>query len=54
LIGWLLGFVVTSWLRRLTIRLIGGQTGDIIGTAQQLSEIAFYLGLALALGWSGR
>jgi predicted Fe-S protein YdhL (DUF1289 family) len=34
-------------------RLIGGQTGDILGAAQQLAEIAIYLGLALALGWDG-
>jgi adenosylcobinamide-GDP ribazoletransferase len=38
---------------RTAKRLIGGQTGDIAGACQQLSEIAIYLGIALALGWSG-
>lgn len=41
-------------LRRLARRLIGGQTGDIVGAVQQLGEIAIYLGLALAVGWGGR
>jgi len=41
-------------LSRMARRLIGGQTGDILGAAQQLAEIAIYLGLALALGWVGR
>lgn len=41
-------------MRRLARRLIGGQTGDIVGAVQQLGEIAIYLGLALALGWGGR
>lgn len=31
-------------------RLIGGQTGDIIGAAQQLCEICVYLGFSIALG----
>ena len=39
-----------SGLARVSRRLIGGQTGDIIGAAQQLGEIAIYLGFALALG----
>ncbi|MBX9907363.1 MAG: adenosylcobinamide-GDP ribazoletransferase [Beijerinckiaceae bacterium] len=36
-------------LGRLAERLIGGQTGDIVGAAQQIAEIAVYLGFALAL-----
>ncbi|MCO5092591.1 adenosylcobinamide-GDP ribazoletransferase [Bosea sp. (in: a-proteobacteria)] len=53
--GLMLGFALAhgaaAILSRLARRLIGGQTGDILGAAQQLSEIAIYLGLALALGW---
>jgi len=56
--GLLLGFALAhgaaAVLSRLARRLIGGQTGDILGAAQQLTEIAIYLGLALALGWTGR
>lgn len=33
----------------LARRLIGGQTGDIAGAAQQLAEIGFYLGVVIAL-----
>ena len=33
------------WLARLFVRRIGGYTGDCLGTVQQLSEVAFYLGL---------
>ena len=40
-------------VRRLCLRLIGGQTGDIAGATQQLDEIAIYLGFALALGFVG-
>jgi adenosylcobinamide-GDP ribazoletransferase len=32
------------------LKTIEGQTGDIAGAAQQLSEIAFYTGLLMALG----
>ncbi|WP_441512557.1 adenosylcobinamide-GDP ribazoletransferase [Bosea sp. TAF32] len=51
--GLLLGFALAhgaaAVLSRLAQRLIGGQTGDILGAAQQLAEIAIYLGLALML-----
>lgn len=30
---------------------LGGFTGDVLGASQQLAEIGFYLGLALAAGW---
>lgn len=40
------------WLARLFIRRVGGYTGDCLGAVQQLSEVAFYLGL-LALPRSG-
>lgn len=54
LLGLLLAISVAAWLTRLARRLIGGQTGDIVGAMQQLTEIAVYLGLALAIGWSAR
>ncbi|SFC27075.1 adenosylcobinamide-GDP ribazoletransferase [Bosea sp. CRIB-10] len=58
LTGIVLGLAVsaltTLWLSRTAIRLIGGQTGDILGAAQQLGEIAIYLGLAIVIGWGGR
>lgn len=54
LLGLALAHLSALGLARLARRLIGGQTGDILGAAQQLAEIAIYLGLALALGWSGR
>ena len=58
LAGIVLGLAVsaltTLWLSRTAIRLIGGQTGDILGAAQQLGEIAIYLGLAIVIGWGGR
>ncbi len=34
------GLAVTALLRRMTIRLIGGQTGDVCGAVQVLSELA--------------
>lgn len=53
LIGFALAHGAAAVLARLARRLIGGQTGDILGAAQQLAEIAIYLGLALSLGWVG-
>jgi adenosylcobinamide-GDP ribazoletransferase len=53
-LGLALSVLAASWLSRTAIRLIGGQTGDIIGAAQQLGEIAIYLGLAIVIGWGGR
>lgn len=52
-IGIGLSALASGWLMRTAKRLIGGQTGDIAGACQQLSEIAIYLGIALVLGWSG-
>lgn len=54
LIGFALAHGAAAVLSRTARRLIGGQTGDILGAAQQLAEIAIYLGLALALGWAGQ
>lgn len=50
LLGLGLARLATLGLGRLARRLIGGQTGDIVGAAQQCAEIAIYLGLAIALG----
>lgn len=38
------------WLTRLARKQIGGQTGDVSGAAQQLSEIAFLLALLVSPG----
>ena len=34
------GLAVTAYMRRLTVRMIGGQTGDVCGAVQVLSELA--------------
>ncbi|QRM18337.1 adenosylcobinamide-GDP ribazoletransferase [Dechloromonas sp. TW-R-39-2] len=47
--GCLLAALVTAWLSRLFMRWLGGYTGDCLGATQQLSEIAFYLGLLALL-----
>ena len=39
-----------SGMRRLFLRRLRGFTGDCLGAAQQVCEIAFYLGVAVALG----
>ena len=52
-LGLLLASLAVSGLARLARRLIGGQTGDILGAAQQIAEIAIYLGFALMLGGGG-
>ncbi|WP_129158139.1 adenosylcobinamide-GDP ribazoletransferase [Bosea sp. Tri-44] len=54
LLGLMLSALATYWLSRTAISLISGQTGDILGAAQQLGEIAIYLGLAIVIGWGGR
>jgi adenosylcobinamide-GDP ribazoletransferase len=47
--GLVLSSLAVNILAGLARRLIGGQTGDIAGAVQQLSEIAIYLGLAAGL-----
>lgn len=37
------------WIRRLLARRLQGFTGDCLGAVQQVCEIAFYLGAAMAL-----
>ncbi|MGL4438291.1 MAG: adenosylcobinamide-GDP ribazoletransferase [Bosea sp. (in: a-proteobacteria)] len=49
LAGLVLGHLMVSVLAGLCRRLIGGQTGDVAGAAQQLAEIGFYVGLAAGL-----
>lgn len=38
------------WMWRLLLRRLQGFTGDCLGATQQVCELAFYLGLVLALG----
>ncbi len=47
--GLVLSSLLVSLLAGVARRLIGGQTGDIAGAAQQLSEIGFYIGLSAGL-----
>jgi len=46
-LGALLGL---AWMWRLLRRRLQGFTGDGLGATQQLTEMGFYLGLALAVG----
>lgn len=43
--GSAIAFLATLWLAAKFRRWLGGYTGDCLGATQQLSEIAFYLGL---------
>ena len=51
LAGCVLAALATLWLAAKFKRWLGGYTGDCLGATQQVSEIAFYLGL-LAV-WPG-
>jgi len=46
--GLLLALLATAWLARLFARRLRGFTGDCLGAVQQLSEVAFYLGVLAA------
>lgn len=48
-LGLLLGVVAVIGVGRLSLSKIGGQTGDVAGAAQQLCELAIYLGILLAM-----
>lgn len=48
-LAFLLAVLAALGNARLSKRLIGGQTGDVIGAAQQLAEIAALLGLLVAV-----
>lgn len=50
LLGATLGW---AWVWRLLNRRLQGFTGDGLGTTQQISEIGFYIGVAVALGQGG-
>ncbi|TNC11099.1 adenosylcobinamide-GDP ribazoletransferase [Methylobacterium terricola] len=45
----LLAFVAAWTLTRMAARLVGGQTGDVIGASQQMAEIAALLALVIAI-----
>lgn len=51
LIGLLCLLAASYWLAALFVRRIGGYTGDCLGAVQQLSEVAFYLGLLAMPPW---
>jgi adenosylcobinamide-GDP ribazoletransferase len=53
LAGVTLAALATLWLARKFQRWLGGYTGDCLGAAQEVAEIAFYLGLAAALAVLG-
>jgi adenosylcobinamide-GDP ribazoletransferase len=50
IIGVLLSGLALLWLRRLFMQRLEGFTGECLGATQQVCEIAFYLGAAVALG----
>lgn len=47
--GMVSGLIVTIWLGRKLQKWLGGYTGDCLGATQQLSEVAFYLGVLSVL-----
>ena len=47
LVGLLLALLVLLGVAALAQRQLGGQTGDVLGAAQQLGEIVFVLGVLL-------
>lgn len=44
---WLPVLMVFVWWRRLIMRNLQGYTGDTLGACQQLTEVAFYLGVLI-------
>lgn len=49
--GCVLAGLATGWLAAKFRRWLGGYTGDCLGAVQQLSELAFYLGLLAQWPW---
>jgi adenosylcobinamide-GDP ribazoletransferase len=49
LTGMISGLAITVWLGRKLQKWLGGYTGDCLGAVQQLSEVAFYLGVLAVL-----
>lgn len=47
--GVLPALLVFLWFGRMLVRRLGGFTGDCLGAAQQLCELAFYAGVAAVL-----
>jgi adenosylcobinamide-GDP ribazoletransferase len=43
-----LGTVLAAYIARLTVRLIGGYTGDVLGAIEQMFELAVLLAVAAA------
>lgn len=41
--------IALTWMRFMLARRLAGFTGDCLGATQQLCEIAFYLGIAIAI-----
>lgn len=60
LAGWLSWYAILAgiagaaaaavWLGKLFLRRIGGYTGDCLGAVQQVTEVAFYLGVLACMG----
>jgi adenosylcobinamide-GDP ribazoletransferase len=50
LAGCALAALATFWLASKFQRWLGGYTGDCLGATQQVSEIAFYLGVLASFG----
>lgn len=48
----ILSAAAAAWMGRWFARRLQGFTGDCLGATQQVSEIGFYLGAALALRWA--
>ena len=44
----MLGTVLAAYIARLTVRLIGGYTGDVLGAIEQMFEMAVLLAVAAA------
>ena len=49
IVACIVSFIALLWMYRLFKRRLQGFTGDCLGATQQVCEIAFYLGLAIAL-----
>jgi adenosylcobinamide-GDP ribazoletransferase len=45
LVAWLAAALAALLAARYFVRRIGGYTGDCLGATQQVSELAFYLGM---------
>jgi len=50
LLAFLFAAISTFFLARLSKRLIGGWTGDVLGAIEQCAELAILLGLSMRLG----